>query len=88
MSKTFTSKPAAVRNRNPNNQAVGSGTVPKTTSNRGRGTVPITTSNRGRGAMATGGRNLPTGAGRGSLTSNSDAENLQPQQQPLDQRMS
>lgn len=78
MSKTFTSKPAFVRNRNPNNrnQSVGSGTVPKTNANRGRG------------AMATGGRNLSTGAGRGSLTRNSDAESVQPQQQPLDQRMS
>ncbi|VDI32187.1 Hypothetical predicted protein [Mytilus galloprovincialis] len=94
MSKTFTSKPAAVRSRNPNNQnqAVGRGTVPKTTSNRGRGAMATGGRNlptgAGRGSLATGGRNLPTGAGRGSLASNSDAENLQPQQQPLDQRMS
>ncbi|XP_052104799.1 epithelial-stromal interaction protein 1-like isoform X2 [Mytilus californianus] len=78
MSKTFTSKPAVVRNRNPKNrnQEVGTGTIPKTNVNRGRG------------AMATGGGNLSTGAGRGSLTRNSDAENVQPQEQPLDQRMS
>lgn len=79
MSKTFTSRPAVVRNPNPNiNNRNQTGAIPKANASRGRG--------RGRGTMATGlGRGSVSGIGRGRENS---TENAEPQAPALDQRMS